>query len=308
MPTDDLLRTIAEHQHGLVRRDQARSLGLSVGQMHRLPSRGWDRVNTQTLRLRGAPRTPEQLALAEVWRHADHAGLARQSAAWLWGTPGFELEPFHVLRRRNATERGGDRRHESRLVLDHHMVVHRGVPVTTPSRTIFDLAGCCHPRRVERALDSMWAAGLLRPHDLGAIVDELAQRGRRGSGLMRELASARGVEFRPVESGLERRFVEILKAGQAEPFDRQVELGDDEGPIGRVDFLDRSRSLIVETDSIRFHSSPSDRAQDARRDLRMQAAGFAVLRIEEPELNDAVHVLARVASARSERDHRVDAG
>jgi len=308
MPTDELLRTIAEHQHGLVRRDQARSIGLSVGQIHRLPSRGWDQANAQTLRLRGAPRTREQLALAEVWQHAEHAGLARQSAAWLWGLPGFELEPFHVLRRRNSTGRGGDRRHESRLVLDRHIVVHRGVPVTTPSRTIFDLAGCCHPRRVERALDSMWAAGLLGAHDLGTIVDELARRGRRGSTLMRELASDRGVDFRPVESGLERRFVEILEAGQAEPFDRQVELGDDNGPIGRVDFLDRPRSLVVEIDSLRFHSSPSDRGQDARRDARLQAAGFAVLRIEEPELDDAVRVLARVEAVRAQQDHRAEAG
>jgi very-short-patch-repair endonuclease len=300
MPTDHRLREIAQHQFGLVRRDQARDVGLSRHQLRRLTDRGWVRENAQTLRLQGAPRTTSQRALAAVWAHGEFAALSSASAGAWWGVPGFSLEPLHVIRRRNATSRGGDLRHETRALPDHHVVVHRGVPVTTPARTIFDLAARFHPKRIERALDTMWVRGLIDAAALTDVVAELARRGRRGSTLMRELLAARDVAFRPVESGLERRFVDIIRSGGDAPFDRQVALGDDGGPIGRVDFLDRARALVVETDSDLYHSSPSDRANDARRDARLERAGFDVLRIAEAELDVPQLVLSQVRSARSD--------
>jgi very-short-patch-repair endonuclease len=146
----------------------------------------------------------------------------------------------------------------------------------------------------------MWVRGLIDAAALTDVVAELARRGRRGSTLMRELLAARDVAFRPVESGLERRFVDIIRSGGDAPFDRQVALGDDGGPIGRVDFLDRARALVVETDSDLYHSSPSDRANDARRDARLERAGFDVLRIAEAELDVPQLVLSQVRSARSD--------
>lgn len=51
--------------------------------------------------------------------------------------------------------------------------------------------------------------------------------------------------------------------------------------IGRVDFLDPDRRLVVEIDSDIHHTSLADRASDARRDAAMRAAGYTVLRIGE---------------------------
>lgn len=304
MPNDHALRQIAEQQFGLVRRVQALDAGFSRHQLRRLTGSGWSRENAQTMRLVGAPRTEAQLALAAVWAHGEFAALSAESAAAWWQVPGFELEPLHVLRRKDATSRGGDRRHESRELPTHHIQVHRGVPVTTPARTVFDLAGCCHPKRVERALDTMWARHLIDAVSLGDIVAELARRGRCGSTLMRELLAQRDREYRAVESGLERRFVQIIESAGEEPFERQVVLGDQHGPIGRVDFLDRPRRLVVETDSDLYHSSPSDRANDARRDGRLREAGFDVVRIGEAELEQPHRVLARIRLARALVDPR----
>lgn len=305
MANDHKLRLIAEQQFGLVSRAQAHEAGFTRHQLRRFSEHGWEWENTQTLRLCGAPRSEAQRALGAAWAHGGFAAISSISAASWWGVPGFALEPIRVLRRRNATSRGGDLRHETRHLPDHHVVQHRGVPVTTPTRTLFELAGCCHPKRVERALDTMWARGLVDAASLTDIVSELAGRGRRGSTLMRQLLAARDDEYRAVESGLEARFVEILEAAGVAPFERQVVLGDQFGPIGRVDFLDRQRSLVVETDSDLYHSSPSDRANDSRRDHRLRTAGFEVLRIGEARLASPRAVVGGVQSARAAIDARL---
>lgn len=302
MSIDAALRQIAEAQFGLVRRDQARAVGLTPSTLRRLLARGWVRENAQTLRVVGAPRTPPQRALARVWSHGAGAALSHRSAAAWWELPGFDLEPIHVVRLRDATSRGGSSRHESRVLPERHIVVRRGIPVTTPARTVFDLASSCHPLRVERALDTMWARRLVDAAQLADVVADLAQRGRKGSTLMRELLAARDIEYRAPESRLERRFMSIIDGAGDEAFERQVQLGDDRGPIGRVDFLDRRRRLVVETDSDRYHSSPSDRAADARRDARLSRAGFEVLRIDEATLATPPVVLLHVRSARAGHD------
>lgn len=91
-----------------------------------------------------------------------------------------------------------------------HVKLIRSVPVTSPARTVFDLAGSLHPGRAERLLDWMWNERLLDGRTLDRTVAELAARGRRGSTLMRELAADRGPDYVPPASGLERRFIQIL--------------------------------------------------------------------------------------------------
>ncbi|MBK5221858.1 MAG: DUF559 domain-containing protein [Acidimicrobiia bacterium] len=60
---------------------------------------------------------------------------------------------------------------------------------------------------------------------------------------------------------------------------------------------------MVEVDSARFHTSPSDRRNDARRDVRLNAVGYAVHRVREADLLAAPQdVLAAVRAARSACD------
>lgn len=300
MTHDHALRDLAARQFGLIRSDQARAIGLTRGQLRRLTDRGWRRVAPSVFAVWGAPVTDAQRALVAVWAHGKVAALVRTSAAAWWGLPGFRLDPIEVVRQRDVTQRGTAPVHQSRLLLPHHIVEHDGVPVTSPSRTIFDLAAVCHPGRVERALDTLWARGLVTFESMEIVLDELARRGRSGTRLVRRLLEDRHEEYRAPESGLEARFADLVEAVGAETFERQVVLGDEHGPIGRVDFLDRAGRLVVETDSIRFHSSPSDRANDERRDARLNAIGFRVLRIGEVELETRPQdVLSRVRSARA---------
>jgi very-short-patch-repair endonuclease len=174
--------------------------------------------------------------------------------------------------------------------------------VTTVSLTLFDLTRAVRPGRAERALDNALARKLTTLPSLRSIGEELCKKGRTGSALFRRLLADRGVDFRPTESGLEATFLELLcEAGLPEP-GRQVDLGGNDGWIGRVDFYIREARLILEVDSEWLHSTPMDTANDRRRDEAFRAAGFEVLRITEDEIRNRPAVaVARVRAALVQR-------
>ena len=136
---------LAATQHGMFTTGQAQDLGMTEDQL-----RTWARSGVAVRdgrgvwRLPGAPESREQQAMAVVLRQGHGALLARSSAAWLWDVPGHRLEPVDVLHRRDEHIPQSARRHTSRCLDDADSTVRRGLPVTTPTRTLFDLAGQQH--------------------------------------------------------------------------------------------------------------------------------------------------------------------
>ncbi len=292
----DTLRKIAEEQHGVAARLQCRAFGLEWEALFR---RGeWERLSPRVIRLVGAPRTPKSDVMAAVLDAGTGAVASHQTAAVLWGFPGFEpgkpdvTRPYGVERFRPTL----GRLHRTRLLLPHHVTSVDGIPVTTVPRTLFDLAAVLHPARTERALDNAIAAspGLLAA--LHRMLPELAERGRTGIRLMRDLLADRPASYVPPASGLEARLIHMLdEAGIATR--RQVDIGGD-GWIGRVDVLVVGTNLVIEADSARFHTSRLDRERDARRDADLRAAGYEVLRVTEEDVwHRPADVLRRVRSA-----------
>ena len=200
--------------------------------------------------------------------------------------------------------------HEPRKFPDHHRVILRGMWVTTPDRTLFDLAATDHPRRVERALDTAWSKNLVSGRSLRRMLAELAKRGRTGITTMRLLLADRPDDWVPPASALESRFDHLRQRAGLPAMRRQVDLGGDHAWIGRVDFVNRELGLVVEVQSERFHASPTDRTFDAHRRRELEAAGFTVVFVWEHELwhqRDLVirrlrqaHQTARWASGRRE--------
>ncbi len=102
---------------------------------------------------------------------------------------------------------------------------------------------------------------------------------------MRQLLADRGAGYIPPASGLEARFFALMvEAGLPLP-ERQVDLGG-ESWVGRVDYLYRHLGLVVEVDSDVHHTSKLDAEADARRDQRLRAAGFEVLRVTGEQLGE----------------------
>jgi hypothetical protein len=167
----------------------------------------------------------------------------------------------------------------------HHCTTVEGIPVTTVARTLFDLAGSLHPGRTERALDNALTRHLLTLEAMRETTVELREHGRSGSSLMWRLLRERGAGYVPPASGLEARFLTVLKQAGIEAPAGQVDLG---GAlwVGRVDHVFRRWRIVAEIDSELHHSSKLDRASDTRRDAALRVAGFDVLRFTDEQVRE----------------------
>lgn len=272
-------RTIATHaarQHGAVARGQTEASKNTIrsevghGRLTQLSHR--------VFRAAGAPDGVLPRLAAAVLDAGPHAALSHTSAAWLWRLPGFEPEPPHVIRPYSGTHRPSSLAvvHHSRRLPDHHLGTVESLSVTSPARTLFDLAAVVHPKRLERAVDSALARHICDIDALTRLLDELATPGRKG---VRALRAVLGAVTPGTESELEARFRDLLRRHGLPQPERQVVLGSDGEQAGRVDCVFRQARLVVELDGRPYHSSKLDRLEDGRRDLVLLRGGFRVLRL-----------------------------
>ena len=281
---DTRLRTLtalAERNHGILTVAELRTAGVTSSAEHRWVELGrlvplWRGV----YRVAGAPVTAHQRLLAAVRFNGEGAVASHRAAAWLWGLPGFAAGFIEVSKPRGRSQRRQTGWLHGSLVLpDHHTTDRQAIPVTTPARTLFDLTSVVHPARAERALDAALASGLVHLGEVQVVFAELARRGRRGTAAMRELLDARCEGYVAPSSELEALGRAVLAAaGLPEPA-VEVDLGDGEDWIGRVDLLFREPRLVVELDSASHHSALGDRRADTERTRRLRAAGWRVKRV-----------------------------
>lgn len=91
---------------------------------------------------------------------------------------------------------------------------------------------------------------------------------------MRELLAERPEDYVPTGSSLELRTQEILRRNGYHHFERQKNLGSDVEWLGRTDFYDNRRKVILEVHSEFIHGALIDQRHDAARRERLVAAGF----------------------------------
>ncbi len=171
------------------------------------------------------------------------------------------------------------------------MIVVRGVPTENALRAIWaEAERYATPRlhevglaRIGRLLDQAHRRKLVTWAGLHEMVGDTQRRGRAGTVLMRELAAARAPGSSPTESRNEERLEQLLNEAGSRPLLRQVVVGGHE-PIGRSDHRDPDLPMVVEVNSLTFHTAPSDRAADQRRYGRMTDAGFTVVVVWEHDL------------------------
>jgi very-short-patch-repair endonuclease len=184
--------------------------------------------------------------------------------------------------------RPGVRVHRRPLEADEVTTAH-GIPVTTPERTIRDLAAATTTRELARAIEEAQIQRRLDEASLARAVRRAA--GRRGARALRAAAPEDAPSL--TRSEAERRLLELIRAsGLPRPVTN--------ARVARyeVDALWPEERLVVEVDGFAYHGGRGAFERDRRKDADLLAAGHRVLRVTWRQLADEPHaVVARVASA-----------
>lgn len=279
------LLDLAGAQHGLFTTVQALDHGQGPDVLRQWARTGAiRRARRSVWSVAGAPCTPEQHALAVVLQHGHGAVAVDRTAAWLWRVPGHLPGEPRVLRPRGEHISGAGASRTSTLIEPVDCTIRRGIPVTSPVRTVFDLAGRQHPERTKRDLNHLMGRGLVTLPQLDEALVRLGRRGRNGITAMRALIAEVHQKGVPAGSNLELVVEDLLDQAGFREMERQVPIYDEAGFIARVDFGDRRRRIAIEVDSDRFHGGLVDRTLDAAKSARIEAAGWSLERIAEAEV------------------------
>ncbi len=279
----ELLR-LAEAQHGLVRRQQARLLGLSDSSIDRLVTGPhWEPVTGQVIRRVGSAPNRGQRVLAAVLDAGPGARLSHRSAAAWWGVRGSPLEPLQAVRTLRSHRRSPlCDIHVVRDLPDRWVTVLDGVPIVRPELAALHLFASCRELQAERWVETLWSLRLLDGRSLARFLEELGRRGRNGTAGLRRYLRSRGRGYTPAASSLEARVLQILREAGIS-MRRQVDSGGDTW-TGRVDFRHPSLPVILEVQSERHHTALVDTEADARRLRKLRADGFLVVEVTDVEV------------------------
>ncbi len=203
------------------------------------------------------------------------ATLSRWAAAALWRVHGYGGPIADVTVPTKRRSRPTIRFHRAVLPEDE-VTVHRGIPVTTPARTIFDLAVDLRPRQLERAINEADVLRLWGSVSLGDLLER--HPGQRGARTVRAALTARRAGETVTRSQLERLFVEFLdETGISWPeMNALLDLGD---MVIEVDALWRAQRVALELDSRAFHDVAAAFEEDRRRDRKLAARGWRPVRV-----------------------------
>jgi len=199
--------------------------------------------------------------------------LSHRSAGELWefipvrgGVP--EISVPHIDKHRPA----GVIVHRRRLLTPADRRARHGIPVTSPVRTLADLAAGLTDAELEAAVNVAIAGELADLESIRAALAEIY-----GTRRLRRLLDRQA--FRLTDSELERMFLRLVRSAGLPVPETGVQLNG-----YRVDFFWPQFGLVVETDGLRYHRTPAQQARDRRRDQAHTAAGLTTLRFTHAQV------------------------
>jgi hypothetical protein len=267
---------LAARQYGVVATRQLAVLGYSkssvakaakTGRLHRV-HRGVYVVGYRRLSWHGR-------CMAAVLA-LDPSVASPLSAGWLWGLLRSQPGTVHLTSR---SPRPGKRSfvvHRSDLAAVDR-AIKDGIPVTSLSRTILDLAVDSHPKTVARQIERADEAKVFDLREMRGLLDR--SKGHRGEPKVRAALDTYRPERKFTRSGFERRFLEVVREpGLPEPAMNVFVAGHE------LDAYWEEARFGAELDTYETHGSRLSFEDDRVRDDDFLLAGIDTTRVTETRL------------------------
>jgi very-short-patch-repair endonuclease len=268
---------LARTQHGVIARRQLLALGFTHdGIKHRLRRGRLHRVLQGVYSVGRRELSPKGRWMAAVLACGDDACLSHRSAGALYGLCEERNGVIEVSVRGTTEPRRDGLKVRSRPSLPSQDVgTLDRIPITSPVRTLLDLATELGLKRLERAVNEADKLDVIDPETLRRSLETYA--GQPGVKPLRALLDRD--TFLLTDEELERLFLRLAReVGLSLPKTKEMVNGFE------VDFYWPELRLIVETDGLRYHRTPSAQARDALRDQTHTAAGYARLRFSHHQV------------------------
>jgi very-short-patch-repair endonuclease len=273
--TEAQMRVLAARQHGVVSVEQLRGLGLAADWVKTRRRQGWlHRVHRGVYAVGALTLGTEGRWMAAVLACGAGAVLSHRSAGVLWRllrAPAYGATEITVPTGAGRKRQSSLRIHRSVTLRPDEFTERDGIPVTTPARTLLDLATVLPLRSLERTVDEGERLRLFRAEDLTAIAQR--HRGDPGAGPLKALLANHSIGSTVTRSELEEHFLALCRARRLpQPKVNEPLLG------YVVDFLWPPARLIVEVDGRATHGTTQAFQRDRDRDTSLTAHGYRTLR------------------------------
>ena len=277
---------VADLQWGRISSRQLQELGASRSRITRWSHSGYLRkVLPHVYAVGHVADSVEADLIASILYAGPGAMLSHASALWWHQLVEHRPTLIQLSTPRKCASLPGIKVYARRSLKRIH---HRRLPTTTVSQALLDFARTAPVEKVVRALaEADYRRALDTPELHG-----LCGPGRVGSATLRQALRQHTPELARTKSELERAFRALCRRGGIPHEVNHRVCGI------TVDAFWPDLGVVVELDGVQGHATPAQIARDRRRDLKLRAAGYIVLRysydqiVREPEA-----VLADVRAA-----------
>jgi very-short-patch-repair endonuclease len=275
---DLVVGALADRQHGVLTRAQL----LATGQTARVIERAVDAGRLRPV-FRGVYAAGHVALRREGWWLAallacgEGAALSHRTAAAVWN---FHTSPAFPIDVTTSTNHG--RKHPR--ITTHRTPLHPldaliidGLRVTTPSRTLVDLAAILKGRALREVVERAQDLRRFEPQDIRATLARAPRR--NGTRTLADLIALIQPDKDNARSHLERLFFALVRRAKLPRPAANHEIA------GRArDFVWLEQRLVVETDGYRYDSTRQARRRDNRRDRQLTALGWRPGRFTHEEI------------------------
>jgi very-short-patch-repair endonuclease len=287
---------LAALQHGHVHRLQFLAAGIGRGAIARRLESG--RLHqTLTFVYRLAPEPPAHLgrSMAAALRLRGSALVAGVDSAEIWKyldttqTPAATRRVEVLLVARGFHQLPGIQIHRVPEIARQDMRWRLGIPVTSPARTLLDLAATFGDFELEAALAAAFRHKTVRPSQLADVIARNPHA--KGVGRLNGLF-AHADRPHDTRSGYERRLLALIR-------DADLPLPNTNAYVGEhmVDMLWPDLKLVVEFDSWNFHGDRRSFETDRLRDQVLSTSDHHVMRVTARQVDVTPSALiARLAA------------